>query len=129
MNRLLWYCWSLTVLFLGVGFASGAAAQLSPRRRLHCFQGEGEINFADKLKLVQTYFSTVFFFRQAIKQSVIMGLYHEIIKTEKVFFLSVSQVSLLYAMEFGLFPLICGWWLDICSLVKTIKHTELRLSS
>lgn len=70
-----------------------------------------------------------FFSRQAIKQSVIMGLYHEIIKTEMFFFLSVSQVSLLVAMEFGLFPLICGWWLDICSLVKTIKHTELRLSS
>lgn len=28
------------------------------------------------------------------------------------------QVSLLVVMEIGLFPLICGWWLDICSLVR-----------
>lgn len=116
------------MLSSGVGFPSqGPAVQPSPRCRLHCFQGKGEINFAEKLKLVQTYFSTLF--RHAVKQSVIMGLYHEIIKTEELFFLSVSQVSLLVAMEFGLFPLICGWWLDICSLVKTIKHTELGLSS
>lgn len=30
----------------------------------------------------------------------------------------MSQVSLLVVMEIGLFPLICGWWLDICSLVR-----------
>lgn len=29
------------------------------------------------------------------------------------------QVSLLVVMEIGLFPLICGWWLDICSLVSS----------
>ncbi|KAM7378800.1 hypothetical protein PAMP_004398 [Pampus punctatissimus] len=29
----------------------------------------------------------------------------------------VVKVSLLVVMEIGLFPLICGWWLDICSLV------------
>uniref|UniRef100_A0A8C3B4Y3 RING-type E3 ubiquitin transferase n=1 Tax=Cyclopterus lumpus TaxID=8103 RepID=A0A8C3B4Y3_CYCLU len=28
----------------------------------------------------------------------------------------VVKVSLLVVMEIGLFPLICGWWLDICSL-------------
>ncbi|CAN9503334.1 unnamed protein product [Ophioblennius macclurei] len=28
----------------------------------------------------------------------------------------VIKVSLLVFMELGLFPLICGWWLDICSL-------------
>lgn len=27
------------------------------------------------------------------------------------------QVSLLVVVEIGIFPLICGWWLDICSLV------------
>lgn len=32
--------------------------------------------------------------------------------------LCVLQVSLLVVMEIGLFPLICGWWLDICSLVS-----------
>lgn len=31
---------------------------------------------------------------------------------------NISQVSLLVVMEIGLFPLICGWWLDICSLVS-----------
>jgi len=28
------------------------------------------------------------------------------------------KVSLLVVMEIGFFPLICGWWLDICSLVS-----------
>lgn len=28
------------------------------------------------------------------------------------------QVSLLVVVEIGVFPLICGWWLDICSLVR-----------
>lgn len=34
------------------------------------------------------------------------------------------QVSLLVVMEIGLFPLICGWWLDLCSLVsqKLCEH-------
>uniref|UniRef100_A0A673B0A1 RING-type E3 ubiquitin transferase n=1 Tax=Sphaeramia orbicularis TaxID=375764 RepID=A0A673B0A1_9TELE len=32
------------------------------------------------------------------------------------FHCNVLQVSLLVVMEIGLFPLICGWWLDICSL-------------
>lgn len=33
--------------------------------------------------------------------------------------LCILQVSLLVVMEIGLFPLICGWWLDICSLVSS----------
>lgn len=28
------------------------------------------------------------------------------------------QVSLLMLVEIGLFPLVCGWWLDVCSLVS-----------
>ncbi|XP_031563606.1 E3 ubiquitin-protein ligase MARCH6-like [Actinia tenebrosa] len=28
----------------------------------------------------------------------------------------VVKVSLLMVVEIGLFPLVCGWWLDICSL-------------
>ena len=24
-------------------------------------------------------------------------------------------------VEIGLFPLVCGWWLDICSLVSTSR--------
>uniref|UniRef100_A0A8C4QNA5 RING-type E3 ubiquitin transferase n=1 Tax=Eptatretus burgeri TaxID=7764 RepID=A0A8C4QNA5_EPTBU len=28
----------------------------------------------------------------------------------------VVKVSLLVVVEIGVFPLICGWWLDICSL-------------
>uniref|UniRef100_A0A8C7JZ69 RING-type E3 ubiquitin transferase n=1 Tax=Oncorhynchus kisutch TaxID=8019 RepID=A0A8C7JZ69_ONCKI len=31
----------------------------------------------------------------------------------------VVKVSLLVVVEIGVFPLICGWWLDICSLVQT----------
>uniref|UniRef100_A0A8C6VD83 E3 ubiquitin-protein ligase MARCHF6 n=1 Tax=Naja naja TaxID=35670 RepID=A0A8C6VD83_NAJNA len=30
----------------------------------------------------------------------------------------VVKVSLLVVVEIGVFPLICGWWLDICSLVR-----------
>ena len=30
------------------------------------------------------------------------------------------QVSLLMLVEIGLFPLVCGWWLDVCSLVSGI---------
>ncbi|XP_076018405.1 E3 ubiquitin-protein ligase MARCHF6-like [Genypterus blacodes] len=39
----------------------------------------------------------------------------------------VLKVSLLVVMEIGLFPLICGWWLDICSLEMfdaTLKDRE-----
>lgn len=36
----------------------------------------------------------------------------------------ISQVSLLVVMEIGLFPLICGWWLDICSLVSSDKTVD-----
>lgn len=30
------------------------------------------------------------------------------------------KVSLLVVVEIGVFPLICGWWLDICSLVSLL---------
>ena len=30
----------------------------------------------------------------------------------------VVKVSLLVVVEIGIFPLICGWWLDVCSLVS-----------
>lgn len=30
----------------------------------------------------------------------------------------VVKVSLLSVFEIGVFPLVCGWWLDICSLVS-----------
>ena len=28
----------------------------------------------------------------------------------------VVKVSLLTVAEIGVFPIVCGWWLDICSL-------------
>ena len=31
----------------------------------------------------------------------------------------VVKVALLVVVEIGIFPLICGWWLDICSLVSS----------
>lgn len=37
------------------------------------------------------------------------------------------QVSLLTVVELGILPLICGWWLDICSLSMfdaTLKDRE-----
>ncbi|MEQ2242595.1 E3 ubiquitin-protein ligase marchf6 [Ilyodon furcidens] len=44
----------------------------------------------------------------------------------------MSQVSLLVVMEIGLFPLICGWWLDVCSLEMfdaTLKDREQSFDS
>lgn len=32
----------------------------------------------------------------------------------------VVKVTILIVAEIGLFPLVCGWWLDICSLVSEI---------
>lgn len=42
-------------------------------------------------------------------------------KTERMIGLCyvVVKVSLLSVFEIGVFPLVCGWWLDICSLVTT----------
>lgn len=34
------------------------------------------------------------------------------------------QVSLLVVVEIGVFPLICGWWLDICSLVSGFQYKD-----
>ncbi|XP_019629524.1 PREDICTED: E3 ubiquitin-protein ligase MARCH6-like [Branchiostoma belcheri] len=39
----------------------------------------------------------------------------------------VVKVSLLVVLEIGVFPLVCGWWLDICSLAMfdaTLKDRE-----
>ncbi|PKK33971.1 membrane-associated ring finger (C3HC4) 6, E3 ubiquitin protein ligase, partial [Columba livia] len=44
----------------------------------------------------------------------------------------VVKVSLLVVVEIGVFPLICGWWLDICSLEMfdaTLKDRELSFQS
>ncbi|ELW70152.1 E3 ubiquitin-protein ligase MARCH6 [Tupaia chinensis] len=43
-----------------------------------------------------------------------------------------EHVSLLVVVEIGVFPLICGWWLDICSLEMfdaTLKDRELSFQS
>lgn len=42
-------------------------------------------------------------------------------KTERILGLCyvVVKVSLLSVFEIGVFPLVCGWWLDICSLVSS----------
>ncbi|XP_023678191.1 E3 ubiquitin-protein ligase MARCHF6-like isoform X1 [Paramormyrops kingsleyae] len=44
----------------------------------------------------------------------------------------VVKVSLLVVVEIGIFPLICGWWLDICSLEMfdaSLKDRELSFDS
>uniref|UniRef100_A0A8C9U3D9 E3 ubiquitin-protein ligase MARCHF6 n=1 Tax=Scleropages formosus TaxID=113540 RepID=A0A8C9U3D9_SCLFO len=44
----------------------------------------------------------------------------------------VVKVSLLVVVEIGVFPLICGWWLDICSLEMfdaTLKDREQSFKS
>ena len=38
------------------------------------------------------------------------------------------QVGLLLGVEAGLFPLMCGWWIDICSFVSnTLPNTITEL--
>ena len=46
-------------------------------------------------------------------------------KTERILGLCyvVVKVSLLSVFEIGVFPLVCGWWLDICSLVSFKKSS------
>ncbi|KAK9527832.1 hypothetical protein VZT92_014357 [Zoarces viviparus] len=44
----------------------------------------------------------------------------------------VVKVSLLVVVEIGVFPLICGWWLDICSLEMfdaSLKDRDLSFKS
>ncbi|XP_013384428.2 E3 ubiquitin-protein ligase MARCH6 [Lingula anatina] len=44
----------------------------------------------------------------------------------------VVKVALLVVVEIGIFPLICGWWLDICSLAMfdaTLKDREKSFSN
>ncbi|XP_059140902.1 E3 ubiquitin-protein ligase MARCHF6-like [Physella acuta] len=50
-------------------------------------------------------------------------------RAQKIFGLCyvVVKVKLLVVMEIGVFPLVCGWWLDICSLSMfdaTLKDRE-----
>ena len=40
----------------------------------------------------------------------------------------VVKVSILVVIEIGIFPLVCGWWLDICSLVS-LQNSALYLLS
>lgn len=42
---------------------------------------------------------------------------------------TVLKVSLLMTIEVGLFPLVCGWWLDICSLPLFAITTKDRKDS
>lgn len=41
----------------------------------------------------------------------------------------VVKVKLLVVMEIGVFPLICGWWLDICSLVSSLNQWQWAIIS
>ncbi len=33
-----------------------------------------------------------------------------------------TQVGLILAVEAGIFPLMCGWWIDICSFVSVYVY-------
>ncbi|KAK2554679.1 E3 ubiquitin-protein ligase MARCHF6 [Acropora cervicornis] len=66
--------------------------------------------------------------RAAVKSNftIVMKVHTE------VFHEDPSQVSLLMLVEIGLFPLVCGWWLDICSLSLfgvTLKDRLLSVDS
>lgn len=53
------------------------------------------------------------------------------VDTDELYFYLI-KVSLLVVVEIGVFPLICGWWLDICSLEMfdaTLKDRELSFQS
>lgn len=57
-----------------------------------------------------------------------IGIQHTLRREFNLYF-CMSQVSLLVVMEIGLFPLICGWWLDICSLVRQLSVQKTLLGS
>uniref|UniRef100_A0A673AZZ6 RING-type E3 ubiquitin transferase n=1 Tax=Sphaeramia orbicularis TaxID=375764 RepID=A0A673AZZ6_9TELE len=96
---------SLLFSFCSIGFVSEVpAVQTSFRCRLHCCQG----NVAMKQYCAHGKKADL-----SIKSVML-----KVMETESKldFHCNVLQVSLLVVMEIGLFPLICGWWLDICSL-------------
>ena len=33
------------------------------------------------------------------------------------------KVAMILSVEAGFFPLMCGWWMDICSFVSTMAPT------
>ncbi len=37
-----------------------------------------------------------------------------------------TQVGLILAVEAGIFPLMCGWWIDICSFVSVNVTVALK---
>ena len=41
----------------------------------------------------------------------------------------VVKVSMLAVVEIGVFPLVCGWWLDVCSLTLLDTSLQVRWSS
>lgn len=61
--------------------------------------------------------------RQGMSRPIRLGSFW---KLKKLNIARVSfQVSLLVVVEIGVFPLICGWWLDICSLVRRFPFSLL----
>uniref|UniRef100_A0A671MQ22 RING-type E3 ubiquitin transferase n=1 Tax=Sinocyclocheilus anshuiensis TaxID=1608454 RepID=A0A671MQ22_9TELE len=64
----------------------------------------------------------------------LLGVCYIVVKVSYINSLNVLfyKVSLLVVVEIGVFPLICGWWLDICSLEMfdaSLKDRELSFES
>jgi len=51
-------------------------------------------------------------------------------RTRKIIGISfvVVKVCLLCVVEIGIFPLLCGWWLDVCSLPLFDASLKVRRS-
>ena len=44
--------------------------------------------------------------------------------------LCFCQVAMILVVEAGIFPLMCGWWIDICSFVSVkAMHTPIPFQS
>lgn len=103
-------CWFLTGCSAGFGIVSEVSALQAPLGcLLHCCQGKIML---DVVRVSNQWYFKMQFYLKKWKQTMATS-------TESLFFSVWMQVSLLVVMEIGLFPLICGWWLDICSLVSS----------
>uniref|UniRef100_A0A8C9ZHA5 E3 ubiquitin-protein ligase MARCHF6 n=1 Tax=Sander lucioperca TaxID=283035 RepID=A0A8C9ZHA5_SANLU len=66
-----------------------------------------------------------------LKESVTLVYFNSLCRGFKCL-MYLHLVSLLVVVEIGVFPLICGWWLDICSLEMfdaSLKDRELSFKS
>lgn len=43
-------------------------------------------------------------------------LLRQVMRMVSINFLAILKVSVIFGVKLGIFPLMCGWWLDVCTL-------------